>query len=52
MQYLVVEATSNEEAIKKAAVKVGDLVRVTRVTASSAGGGKFSVMLEVEPVAA
>lgn len=49
MQYEIVEAKSAVEAIEKAKVKVGDLVRVSRVTASSSGDGKYSVIHEIEP---
>ena len=49
MQYEVVEAKSSEEAIEKSKVKVGDLVRVCRVVASSSGEGKYSLIHEIEP---
>ena len=49
MQYEIVEAGSAEEALEKGKVKVGDLVRVSRVVASSAGAGRYSLIHEIEP---
>lgn len=49
MQYEIVEAKTADEAIAKAKVKAGDLVRVSRVVASTAGEGKYSLIHEIEP---
>lgn len=48
MQYEIVEAKSAVEAIEKSKIKAGDLVRVSRVVASSAGEGKYSLIHEIE----
>lgn len=50
MKYEVVNAKSPEEAVQKASIKVGDLVRVTQIQVSSAGPNQYAVMPTFEPI--